>query len=98
MCVSVYDCLCVCVSLHSGVFQHPLAESSCMTSFKHTPEYHLPIQPFILVVDSTQECSKREEHRTKCDEAENKEHYFFSQHIYHLNPRFIGTQYCEFMF
>ena len=59
MCV----CVCVCVfsgSLYSGALQHPLPESSCVTSLKHTPESQLPTQPFMSLVGSTQQGSAGE--------------------------------------
>ncbi|TMS10943.1 Serine/threonine-protein kinase ULK4 [Larimichthys crocea] len=48
-----------------GAFQHPLPESSCVTSFKHTPESLLVTQPFMLLVSLTQEGSEREERRAE---------------------------------
>lgn len=76
MCVFIFDS----DSLHSGAFQHPLPESSCVTSFKHTPESLLVTQPFMLLVSLTQEGSEREERRAEMWGKRKKTKLTVTQH------------------
>lgn len=85
MCSGMCVCLCLLFHsalLHSGAFQHPLPESSCVTSFKHTPEFQLHTQPFMLLAGSAQEGSQREERRAITWERASKTRaVFFYIHI-----------------